>query len=266
MNLVNILIAALVLGVTGAAFGLLLAVAARAFRVDKDEREDQILELLPGANCGGCGYPGCGGYTAALLKGEAKPGACSACSSENNRKIGEILGVSVDDMVRMVAQVRCTGGYHATKRFRYLGIDDCASAARLGGGPMDCSYGCVGLGSCIAACKFDALKLDAEKGVARVNRNKCTGCMACAKVCPKGIITAVPYDASVAVRCMSQDKGAVTRKYCEKGCIGCRLCEKVCETGAIKVVDNVASIDYAKCTKCGKCAEKCPRKIIEIRA
>ncbi len=263
MDWMQILIAVLVLGVAGAAFGLLLAVAARVFAVEKDEREDQILELLPGANCGGCGYAGCGGYAQALVKGEAQVGACSSCSDENNQKIGKILGVTVGQNIRMTALVRCSGGHRATRRYEYLGIGDCASAARLGGGPMDCAYGCLGLGSCVSACPFGAIHVDPELGVARVEHEKCTGCMACAKACPKGLIVPVPYYADVTVMCASKDKGAALRKYCQIGCLGCHLCEKTCEHDAIHVEDNLARIDYTKCIGCGKCAEKCPRHLIK---
>lgn len=255
-------IAVLVLGVTGALFGLLLAIASRAFAVKKDQRVDQILELLPGANCGGCGFAGCAAYADALVAGSAQVGACSACSAEATQQIAQILGVTVGENIRMTALVRCSGGHRTTRRYTYLGIQDCASAARLGGGPLDCAYGCLGLGSCVSACPFGAIYIDPELGVARVRHEQCTGCMACARACPKGLIVPVPYYADVTVMCASKERGATLRKYCQIGCLGCHLCEKACPHDAIHVVDNLAQIDYAKCVGCGKCAEKCPRHLI----
>lgn len=258
----NLLYAVLVLGTAGALFGLLLAVAARVFAVKKDERVDQILEALPGANCGGCGFAGCAAYADALVKGEAQVGACAACTAENQEKIAGIMGVELKQNIRLTALVRCSGGTRAAKRYEYLGIRDCAAAAKLSGGPNECAYGCLGMGSCVQACPFGAISIN-EYGVAQVDHEKCTGCLACAKACPRGIITAVPYYADVTVLCSSKDKGGALRKICQIGCLGCRLCEKACEHDAIHVEDNLARIDYTKCTGCGKCAEKCPRNLIK---
>jgi Na+-translocating ferredoxin:NAD+ oxidoreductase RNF subunit RnfB len=259
----NTLYAVIVLGALGAIFGLVLAVAAKKFAVEVDEREAQILEILPGANCGGCGYPGCAGYAAAIVKGEAKPNCCAAGGSAAAAKIGAIMGVEAGETERSVALVKCSGFTgHAKKKFAYVGIDDCVAAMRLGGGqgPNECPHGCLGFGTCGKACPFDAIHL--RDGIARVDREKCVGCMTCAAACPKHIIVKVPFEADVTVACSSVQKGSALRKYCDIGCIGCKICERTCQHDAIHVVDNLAVIDYTKCVSCGQCGPKCPRGLI----
>lgn len=258
----TIIYAVLVLGILAAIFGFILAVAAKVFHVEKDPREEAITEILPGANCGGCGYPGCGGYAVAVVKGIAPVTACAAGGPEVAEKMAAIMGVDAGAAVRTVALVQCAGHNGcATNNFDYVGLQDCLSATLVGGGgPKSCNYGCMGLGSCVAACAFDAIHI--ENGIAVVDREACVGCMACATACPKNLITPVPYTSTVAVYCNSKDKALAVRKSCEAGCIGCTLCVRVCESDAIHVADNMATIDQSKCTSCGKCVEKCPRKII----
>lgn len=247
--------------VFGGAFGILLAIAAKAFAVKVDERVTAICEVLPGANCGGCGYTGCTALAEAIVKGEAKTSACVVADDECSSKIAEIMGCAADVSVRKRAQVMCSGTLgRAKKKYLYDGAADCLAAVKLGGGDKVCPNGCVGLGSCTKVCPFGALKV--VDGVAVVNDHLCTGCGQCVEACPKHIIKLVPYSAPYRVACMSVDKGAVTKSYCDVGCISCRICEKNCPAGAVTVNDFVASIDYDKCTACGICAEKCPRKII----
>jgi electron transport complex protein RnfB len=263
MDMTNVLYAVLVLGILGAVFGLVLAIAAKAFAVEVDERQEAIAGVLPGANCGGCGFAGCGAYAAAVVAGKAGITACAAGGNAVAEKIAEIMGMEAGEVERSVAMVKCSGGCGVAKeKFDYSGIPDCTAAMRLGGnkGPKECAFSCLGLGTCVKACAFDAIHV--VDGVAKVDKEKCVGCMACATACPKNVITKVPYAAPVHVVCNSKDKGAVVRKICDVGCIACKICEKACEFDAIHVVDNVAVIDYAKCTGCGKCAAKCPRHII----
>jgi len=257
----NILYAVLVLGVLGAVFGLILAFASKVFVVEVDDRQQAISEVLPGANCGGCGYPGCSGYAAAVVKGEAPTNACAAGGPEAAATIASVMGLEAESSERSVALVLCSG-FTAKKKFDYSGIHDCVAAMRLGGqqGPNVCPQGCMGFGSCVAACPFGAIYV--KDGVARVNKEKCVGCMACAKACPKNLIVKVPYSADVVVACASHQKGAILRKYCDIGCLGCKICEKTCENDAIHIVDNLATIDYTKCTSCSQCAPKCPRHLI----
>lgn len=257
----DILWAVVWFAVLGIVLGILLAIASKIFAVKVDERIEQIQECLPGANCGGCGFSGCGALAQAIVEGNASPSACNAAEDEAIEKISGIMGISNEGRVRMRAQVTCSGtNEYAVKKYIYEGASDCIAAARLGGGDKLCPYGCIGLGSCVSACKFDAISI--IDGVAAVDYRKCTGCGACTVACPKGTIKLIPYDAEHWVGCEAADKGAAVRKYCEVGCIGCKLCEKACEFDAIKVENNIAEIDYTKCTGCDKCVEACPRKII----
>lgn len=257
----KILIAILWLALLGGVLGAVLAIASRLFAVKRDERVEQIREALPGANCGGCGFAGCDAYADAVVRGEAKIGLCGAGGNAVAQKMGEIMGQSVAALRQMRACVMCSGVYDVSRRkYIYEGASDCVAAARLGGGDRLCPYGCIGLGSCAAVCRFGALSV--KDGVARVDPERCTGCGACAAACPKQLIRLIPADAACRVGCMSADKGAVTRSYCNVGCIGCGICVRNCEHGAISLNGTLASIDYDKCTGCGKCAEKCPRKII----
>lgn len=258
----NILITGVVLGIMGLIFGLLLAFFSKVFYVKEDRRKELIVEALPGANCGGCGYAGCGAYADAVLKGEASPFACNAGGQAVADQIASVLGVSSEDVVKYYAKIRCSGNFDRAKvKYEYQGIADCRASDRLLGGQMMCRFGCVGLGTCATVCKQNAIHL--ENGVAVVNREQCGGCGECAAICPKHIIDMIPQTAYYFVSCSSKDKGAQTKKACSVGCLGCKICEKVCPEDAIHVVDNVASIDYSKCTSCGLCAQKCPVKIIE---
>lgn len=258
----NILTALICFASISAVLGLILAVASKIFDVKTDERIEKVTETLPGANCGGCGFAGCAALAEAIVKGEASITSCGSCSAEAIEKIAEILGQEKpDNHIRYRAQVMCSGTHElAVKKYVYQGVTDCISANKLSGGDKLCPNGCIGLGTCAAACKFDAIHI--INGVAAVDYEKCTACGACVKSCPKQIIKLIPYDAKHWVGCSSADKGAVTKNYCSVGCIGCKICEKNCPTGAIKVENSIASIDYSKCDGCGLCESKCPRKII----
>lgn len=257
----NILIALVCFAVISGLLGVILALASKIFAVKTDERVEKITELLPGANCGGCGYTGCAALAQAIADGKAPVNSCNSVSDEALEKIGEIMGVKAEKGTRYRAQVMCSGTHElAKKKYIYSGIADCAAAMKLAGGDKLCPNGCIGLGTCQTVCKFDAIHI--INGVAAVDYDKCSACGMCVSACPKGIITLIPYDAKHWVGCKSADKGAVTKNYCEVGCIGCKMCEKKCPVGAIKVVDFTAEIDYEKCIGCGECEKACPRKII----
>lgn len=258
-----ILLSVLAVGGMGVIFGALLSIASKIFAVEKDERVDKITECLPGANCGGCGYAGCGAAADAIVKGEAKVSCCPVGGQEAAAKIAEIMGVKAEKMERMTAFVMCAGNHDNTRnRFKNNENIDCHTANRLAGGIKECAYGCLGFGSCVKKCVFGALSL--QNGIAVVDRDKCTNCGTCMAECPRQIIKRIPYSAKAAVECQSLAKGKDTKAACDAGCLGCTLCVKVCEFDAISVVDNCAVIDYEKCTGCGKCQEKCPRKIIRV--
>ena len=257
----NVIFAIVVLGVLGAVFGLLLAVASKIFEVKKDPREEAILSHLAGANCGGCGYPGCGGCAAAILAGDAPVNACAPAGAENAAAIAEIMGQAAPTGERQVAFVRCNGGVNAKKRFDYVGVHDCLSATKVAAGPLECSFGCLGFGSCVAACQFGAMSIG-PNGAAVVDPDKCTACMACAKACPRKLIVSVPASKKVHVACANQDKGKAAMSVCANSCIGCGLCQKECKKDAIHVVNGVAVIDYEKCVGCKLCTKVCPRDAI----
>ena len=268
----SVLIAIAVLGGLGLVFGLVLAAASKVFYVETDPRLDQLNECLPGANCGGCGYAGCGAYAEAVLKGEAPIGACASGGNECAQAMAAIMGVKAETVTRRVALVRCSGARTYDKdgnltrgskiKAEYEGFRDCLSASKVGGnGPISCKYGCLGFGSCVKACKYGALSV--KNGVAVVDEDLCVGCMACSKACPRNLIIPVEPGRNVVIACASLAKGAVTTRGCTVGCIGCGLCKKICPEGAITVEKNLAVIDYSKCTNCGLCATVCPKKLIK---
>lgn len=259
--LIPILTAFGVFVLLGAFIGLMLAFASKKFHVETDERVPQVLECLPGANCGGCGYAGCAALAEKIVNGEAKVNACTVGGDETASKISEIMGVTAEKAERMRAQVMCSGNTACTsKRANYSGIADCRAAHMLGGGDRTCRSGCLGLGTCVAACPFDAITI--QNGTAVVDYIKCRGCGVCVAACPRDVISLIPYGAPHWIGCSSVSVGKETRDDCELGCIGCGLCAKNCPENAISVTSHLASIDYSKCTNCGLCVSKCPRKII----
>ncbi|MBQ2244787.1 MAG: RnfABCDGE type electron transport complex subunit B [Oscillospiraceae bacterium] len=268
----DILIAVGVLGGLGLGFGLILGLASKVFHVETDPRLDQLNECLPGANCGGCGYAGCGGYAEAVLTGEAPIGLCNSGGNECAQTMAKIMGVEAGEVTRKVALVRCSGEKHYDKdgnltsgarvKAKYEGFKDCLAASKVGGsGPLSCKFGCLGFGSCVKVCKYDAISI--VGGIAKVNEDRCVGCMSCAKVCPRGLIVPVEPKRNVVIACASLAKGAVTTRGCTIGCIGCGLCKKICPQEAITIEKNLAVIDYSKCDNCGLCATVCPKKLIK---
>ena len=264
ISIIGVIAAVAIVGCTGCLMGFFLCFASEKFKVEVDEREDAILEVLPGNNCGGCGYAGCSGLAAAIVKGEAPVNGCPVGGAPVGAKIGEIMGVEAEETVRKVAFVKCAGTCEKAKKdYEYAGVGDCRAMAYVpGGGPKACSYGCMGYGSCVAACPFDAIHI--VDGIAKVDKEACKACGKCVETCPRHLIELIPYEAKLAVACSSEDKGPKVMKVCEVGCIGCKLCEKQCQFDAIHVLDNVAHIDQEKCTGCGACAAKCPKKIITM--
>jgi Na+-translocating ferredoxin:NAD+ oxidoreductase subunit B len=228
-----------------------------------DPREEEILEVLPGNNCGGCGFPGCSGLAAAIVKGEAEVGGCPVGGAPVAAKVGEIMGVDAGEQIRMVAYVRCGGTCEkAENEYEYQGAEDCSIMSLVqDGGPKKCAYGCHGFGDCVRACPFDAIHI--IDGISVVDKEACKACGKCVAACPRNLIELVPYKQKYFVQCSSCDKGKDVMQACKVGCIGCKICEKTCKFDAIHVENNIAQIDYDKCKNCGACAMKCPRKIIQ---
>ncbi len=262
MDTQAIIFAIVSIGGLGIIFGAILGFASKIFAVDEDPRVGMVQECLPGANCGGCGYPGCGGLAAAIVAGKAPVNSCAPGGAKAAAAIAEVMGVVAEETEPMVAFVKCGGTCDkAQNKYEYDGIDDCVMASQLAGASSKaCAYGCMGLGSCVKACKFDAIKI--ENGVAVVNPDLCVACGKCISTCPKKIIDLVPKKKKVKVQCSSKDMGKAVMSVCSAGCIGCKICEKTCKFDAIHVIDNIAVIDYDKCKNCGMCANKCPKKVI----
>ncbi len=262
MSITGIFLATVIVGGTGLLLGLFLGFFGKKFYVEVDERVEQIQEALPGNNCGGCGYAGCSALAEAIGKGEAPIDACPVGGAATAAIVGKIMGKEAGVSKRMTAFVKCAGSCEKTSvEYEYYGIQDCAMMNFVPGqSSKKCKDGCLGYGSCVQACLFDAIHI--QNGIAVVDREKCKACGKCIAACPKHLIEMIPYDAKHMVACSSKAKGKQVMASCETGCIGCKKCEKVCEKGAVTVKDNLAWIDQEKCVNCGACKEACPRKVI----
>lgn len=262
ISITSVLIAMAIVGGTGIVIGILLGIAGEKFEVEVDEKEIAVRACLPGNNCGGCGYPGCDGLAAAIAKHKAPVNACPVGGDAVAEAIGDIMGITAGNTVKMTAFVKCAGTCEKAKdNYEYVGVEDCALALNNpGGGPKACTYGCTGYGNCKKVCPFDAI--DIVDGVAVVDSEKCKACGKCIAECPRQLIELIPADTVCAVQCNSKDKGVEVKKVCNAGCIGCSLCARNCPSNAITVENNLAHIDQDVCTKCGVCKEKCPVKII----
>ena len=257
----EILIAVLIVAAMGLIIGLILAVASVIMAVPKDEKAEAVLEVLPGANCGACGYSGCSGYAKALAHGEAQPGLCSPGGEECVKAITKVLGVEAGAIERKTAVVKCDGtAENSPLKMEYQGITTCAAAAALHGGTKNCSYGCIGFGDCVNVCEYDAIAI--EDNVARINPAKCKSCGMCVKTCPKHLISIVPLKKQDVVMCSNCDKGAAATAACKTACIACMKCAKTCPVGAIKIENFHAVVNPQLCTGCGECAKVCPKNCI----
>ncbi len=266
-----ILIAVIVLGSIGLIAALVLYFTSKKFAVKEDPRIGQVNEVLPGANCGGCGFPGCGGMASACVKaadaGSLEGLNCPVGGQPVMEKVAAILGMKVEASAPKLAVVRCNGTCENRPRtVIYDGVKSCRIANTTCMGETACAYGCLGCGDCVNACQFDAIKMNEETGLPEVDSTKCTACGACAKACPRNIIEIRVVKGAkkmgVVVECMNKDKGAVAMKACKAACIGCQKCVKVCAFDAVHVENNLAYIDPEKCRNCRKCEQECPKKAI----
>lgn len=265
-----ILIAVAVLGGIALVSAVVLYVCSKKFAVYEDPRLGQVTALLPGANCGGCGYPGCSGMASALVKG-ADAGSldglyCPVGGAEVMGQVSDLLGMAVANTEPKVAVVRCNGTCELRPRIaEYSGLRTCTAMNSCGAGETGCGYGCLGCGDCVSACSFGAIKINDETGLPEVDEDKCTACGACVNACPRHIIELRKRGVKnrrVYVRCVNKDKGAAAMKACKAACIGCGKCEKECKFGAITIQGNLSYIDPDKCRLCRKCVEVCPTHAI----
>jgi electron transport complex protein RnfB len=262
-----LLSAVISLSALGLIFGGLLGYAAKVFTVPTDERAEAIKEILPGANCGACGFPGCNALAEAIAKGEAAPASCPVGGAALALRISEIMGAADTtetdgEMAPLKARLVCLGGKDECKQIaEYDGLPDCRAANMFASGGRACKYACLGFGNCARICPFGAITMNEDR-LPEIDPEKCTACGKCIDACPKGVLTLLPNNYPVYVACNSEAPGKEVARACSVGCIACRICERVCPFDAIQVVDNLAVIDYDKCRHCGLCAEKCPRNII----
>ena len=265
-----ILIAVIVLGAIALVSAVVLYITSKRFAVYEDPRLETITEALPGANCGGCGFPGCGGMADALVKG-ADTGSieglfCPVGGQKVMENVADLLGMTVEKTDPMVAVVRCNGTCENRPRIaEYNGLRTCAAIHATGAGETACGFGCLGCGDCVSACQFEAIHMNPETGLPEVDDEKCTACGACVKACPRSIIELRkkgPKNRRIYVQCVNKDKGPAAMKACKVSCIACGKCFKACEFDAITIENNLSYIDYNKCRMCRKCVGECPTHAI----
>jgi Na+-translocating ferredoxin:NAD+ oxidoreductase subunit B len=255
------LAAVISLGGIGLTAAVALGVAAKKFAVETDPRELAVLETLPGANCGACGYPGCGGYAKMVVSGDKLAAACPPGGQAVMEKIANIMGFAPITAEPQVAVVRCQGDNSKSRfKYNYIGVVDCVAAQKIADGPKTCPGGCLGLGTCARICPFGAIEMTPEN-LAVISREKCTGCGKCVATCPRLVIALAPLDATTHVLCNSHDKGALIRKYCDIGCIGCQICKKNAPDAYV-IEDFLARVVYENHQEAGPGIEKCPTKCI----
>jgi Na+-translocating ferredoxin:NAD+ oxidoreductase RNF subunit RnfB len=251
----------------GALSALILFFVAQKFKVIEDPKIDEVADMLPGANCGGCGYAGCRNFAEAIVKaGNLDNLNCPVGGNNVLMSIAPILGIVAVERDPQIAVVRCNGTFaKAPKKVEYDGATTCLFAHNLFAGESGCPFGCLGLGDCVFSCKFDAIYIDETTGLPIVNNEKCVACGACVKVCPRSIIeirNKNKKDRRIYVSCINKEKGAASKKNCEVACIGCGKCVKTCTFEAITLENNLAYINFEKCTLCRKCVEECPTNAI----
>lgn len=260
----HIFFALFVLGGLGLLFGIGLGIAAKRFCVAQDPRLEKLFACLPGSNCGACGKPGCMGFAESLIAGTASITQCVVSDEEAREKLGSILNVAAGKKIKRIAVLHCHGGIRAKDRFTYDGLADCRAAALVQGGQKACRFGCLGFGTCVRACPFDAIHMGNE-GIPVVDEKKCRACGKCVAACPKKLYTLIENARQYYTACKSLDLGKQVLDVCSAGCIGCGKCQKACPVVAISVQENLAVFDYKKCQNKGACFAVCPTKAIAKR-
>lgn len=267
--MVNILKSIAGLAGLGLIFGIVLAVAFKKLAVQISPKEERIRDLLPGTNCGVCGFIGCEAYAHALAEKTGKYSAtlCVVGGPDTAKDIGEILGIEIEEEEPNVCILRCKGGRDdAIERYEYHGPGDCRTNHILFGGNKACEYGCLGGGHCISVCPFKAIEMGPNH-LPIIDTNKCTGCGICVEECPRQVLELIQGSQLVYLACRSFDESKAVTDVCTVGCIGCNICVNVCPfEGAIVMDGNLPEIDYTKCTSCGICYNKCPTNSFIDRA
>ncbi len=259
----NTLVSSVVaLGGLGVTVGLGLAYASIKLSVKVDPLIEKVRDVLPGINCGACGFTGCNAYAEAVVTENAKTNLCIPGGARTSVEVALTLGVEPEATRKLSARVLCQGGNAETvRKFEYQGVSSCHVLNQTAGGDNACPFGCLGQGSCAVVCPFDAIHMN-ENGLPEINISKCTGCGLCAGECPRSVIIVTEAEHAVDIRCRSTDKGGVVKKYCQPGCIGCGRCVKICPFEAIELKDSLARTLYEKCTSCGICVKECPQNTI----
>jgi Na+-translocating ferredoxin:NAD+ oxidoreductase RNF subunit RnfB len=265
-----IIYTAAVAAVVALFLGLALGVFKEIFHVEEDPLIGMLREALPGANCGGCGFPGCDGYASAVAGGAGFAGGaditkCTAGGKATADKLAGIMGVGAAEVKPLVPVPCCLGGSDiAVKRGSYSGLTSCRGA-KIAGGTKLCSWGCIGFGDCVNVCKFGALSMGKDR-LPVVNWGLCTGCKVCVAECPQGILKLIPKDIK-AVLALCSNRNTIRsaiRKTCRLGCIKCGICVKQCPEQCIVINSGIPIVDYSKCTACGTCEQKCPTKVMRV--
>lgn len=262
-----ILLSIILLGSIGAIGAIILYLVSQKFYVYENPRIAEVQEILPAANCGGCGFPGCSGFATACVKADSLDGLyCPVGGSELMEQVGTLLGKTVEKTQPQIAVVRCNGSCENRPQTNiYDGVSSCTMASSLYAGNTACSYGCLSFGDCVKVCTFDAIYINKETLLPEVDEDKCTACGACVKACPKLLIQLRkkgPKSRRIYVSCMNKDKGAAAMKSCKVACIACGKCVKTCPFEAITLENNLAYINDDKCRLCRKCTEQCPTSAI----
>jgi len=253
------LVSVAVLGGVGTTFGALIALANARFRVEEDPRVDALADVLPGANCGACGFAGCRAFAEAVIEGRTPPSRCTVMSDDEREDVSELLGVEAGGADRKVARLMCAGGFDvAPRKARYVGIESCAAAVAVTGGGKGCAWGCVGYADCAVACDFDAITMG-PTGLPVVDAEKCTACNDCVEVCPLGLFTLHPVDTHLLVQCRNLLDGDAAEAVCSVACTGCRKCAQDAAPELIEIRRGLAVIDYDRIELENPAAiERCP--------
>lgn len=262
----NIIIATLVVSlILSAVLGFLLGFFKKVFHVEVDPLESNIRAVLPGANCGACGFPGCDGLAAALAAREAPANACTVGGASVAKEVGKLLGVDANSDTQ-VAVLLCQGTLDkCLPKAEYNGVKTCKGAKLSINGTKFCDWGCIGFGDCEVVCPFDAIHVK-EGGIPVVDYAKCTGCGLCVAACPQKILTRLPSTRTGAIALCSNrnTRKAQVLKDCKIGCIKCLKCEKACPKNCLKVIDGIPVIDYSICDSCGECVKVCPTSVLSL--